>query len=315
SLAWRNIGPHRGGRVVAVAGHPTEKGTFYFGGVGGGVWKTTNAGSHWTNITDGYLTTSAIGAIALAPSDPNVIYVGTGEATIRGNVSHGDGVYRSTDGGQTWTNVGLTDTRHIGDIVVHPHNPDVVYVAALGHACGRNEERGVFRSTDGGDTWEDISRNPGLPQEGIYGKIGGAASPAKSGRVWAIVEHEQGALFRSDDYGETWTRLSEQSGLRGRPWYYMHIYADPSDADTVWVLNTLCWKSIDGGKTFFDIPTPHGDNHDLWIDPEDSNRMIEGNDGGACVTFDGGQTWSSILNQPTAQFYHVTADHRTPYNV
>ena len=373
SLAWRNIGPHRGGRVVAVAGHPTEKGTFYFGGVGGGVWKTTNAGSHWTNITDGYLTTSAIGAIALAPSDPNVIYVGTGEATIRGNVSHGDGVYRSTDGGQTWTNVGLTDTRHIGDIVVHPHNPDVVYVAALGHAWGRNEERGVFRSTDGGkswekvlyksdragavdlaidvtnprivyatifqaqryphalvsggedsgiwrsfdggDTWEEISRKPGLPQEGVYGKIGVAASPAKPGRVWAIVEHEKGALFRSDDYGDTWTRLSEQSGLRGRPWYYMHIYADPSDADTVWVLNTLCWKSIDGGKTFFDIPTPHGDNHDLWIDPEDSNRMIEGNDGGACVTFDGGQTWSSILNQPTAQFYHVTADHRTPYNV
>ncbi|HLT19040.1 MAG TPA: glycosyl hydrolase, partial [Thermomicrobiales bacterium] len=287
SLAWRNIGPHRGGRVVAVAGHPTEKGTFYFGGVGGGVWKTTNAGSHWTNITDGYLTTSAIGAIALAPSDPNVIYVGTGEATIRGNVSHGDGVYRSTDGGQTWTNVGLTDTRHIGDIVVHPHNPDVVYVAALGHAWGRNEERGVFRSTDGGkswekvlyksdragavdlaidvtnprivyatifqaqryphalvsggedsgiwrsfdggDTWEEISRKPGLPQEGVYGKIGVAASPAKPGRVWAIVEHEKGALFRSDDYGDTWTRLSEQSGLRGRPWYYMHIYADPSD--------------------------------------------------------------------------------------
>ncbi|CAN5512403.1 hypothetical protein BH23CHL2_BH23CHL2_14800 [soil metagenome] len=373
SLAWRNIGPHRGGRVVAVAGHPTEKATFYFGGVGGGVWKTTNGGSHWENITDGYLTTAAIGAIAVSQSDPNVIYVGTGEATIRGNVSHGDGIYKSTDSGQSWTNIGLGDTRHIGDIVVHPRDPDTVYVAALGHAWGRNEERGVFRSTnggkdwakvlyksdragavdialdetnprilyatiyqaqrhphalvsggedsgiwrsfDGGDTWEDISRKPGMQQEGIYGKIGVAASPAKPGRVWAIVEHEDGALYRSDDYGDTWKRLSEQSGLRGRPWYYMHIYADPNDAETVWILNGACWKSIDGGKSFSDVPTPHGDNHDLWIDPDDSNRMIEGNDGGACVTFDGARTWSSILNQPTAQFYHVTADHRTPYNV
>ena len=373
SLAWRNIGPHRGGRVVAVAGHPTEKATFYFGGVGGGVWKTTNAGSHWENITDGYLTTSAIGAIAIAPSDPNVIYVGTGEATIRGNVSHGDGVYKSTDGGETWTNVGLSDTRHIGDVVVHPTDPETVYVAALGHAWGKNQTRGVFRTTDGGaswekvlyksnragavdiamdetnprilyatifqaqrhphklesggedsglwrsfdggDSWEDISRKPGMQQEGIYGKIGVAASPAKPGRVWAIVEHANGALYRSDDYGDTWTRLSEQKGLRGRPWYYMHIYADPSDAETVWILNGACWKSIDGGKSFSDIPTPHGDNHDLWIDPEDSNRMIEGNDGGANVTFDGARTWSSILNQPTAQFYHVSADHRTPYNV
>jgi photosystem II stability/assembly factor-like uncharacterized protein len=373
SLAWRNIGPHRGGRVVAVAGHPTEKATFYFGGVGGGVWKTTNAGSHWENITDGYLTTSAIGAIAVSESDPNVIYVGTGEATIRGNVSHGDGVYKSTDGGASWTNVGLSDTRHIGDVIVHPKDPDTVYVAALGHAWGTNEERGVFRSKDGGanwekvlyksdragavdisidasnprilyatifqvqrhphalvsggedsglwrsfdggDNWEDISRKPGMQQEGIYGKIGVAASAAKPGRVWAIVEHEDGALYRSDDYGDTWTRLSEQKGLRGRPWYYMHIYADPSDADTVWILSGTCWKSIDGGKSFADIPVPHGDNHDLWIDPEDSNRMIEGNDGGANVTFDGARSWSTILNQPTAQFYHVAADHRTPYNV
>ncbi|HEY7340197.1 MAG TPA: hypothetical protein VH591_04910 [Ktedonobacterales bacterium] len=379
SLKWRCIGPHRGGRVVAVAGHPTEPGTFYFGGCAGGVWKTTSGGALWEIVSDGYFATSAVGTIAVAPSAPNVIYVGTGEATIRGNVSHGDGVYKSNDGGSSWRNVGLADTRHIGAIVVHPTNPEIAYVAALGHAWGPNAERGVYRtrdggaswqqvlfksenagaidlamdpnqpdivyatiwqtrryphalvsggeesglwrSTDGGDTWEDISRAKGLPSSGIYGKLGVAASPAQPGRVWAIIEaadkdgKDAGGLYRSEDWGGSWERVNDKMDLRKRPWYYMHIYADPRDPDTVWILNLRCWKSTDGGKSFIGVPTPHGDNHDLWIDPRDTNRMIEGNDGGACVTFDGGRTWSSILNQPTAQFYHVVADDRMPYNV
>jgi photosystem II stability/assembly factor-like uncharacterized protein len=379
SLSWRCIGPHRGGRVVAVAGHPTEPGTFYFGGCAGGIWKTTSGGALWEIVSDGYFMTSAVGAIAVAPSSPGVIYVGTGEATIRGNVSHGDGVYKSNDGGSSWRNVGLADTRHIGAIAVHPTNPEIAYVAALGHAWGPNAERGVFRtrdggaswqkvlfksenagavdlamdpnqpdilyatiwqtrryphalvgggeesglwrSTDGGDTWEDISRAKGLPSSGIYGKLGVAASPAQPGRVWAIIEaadkdgKDAGGLYRSEDWGATWERVNDKMDLRKRPWYYMHIFADPRDPDTVWILNLRCWKSTDGGKSFIGVPTPHGDNHGLWIDPRDPNRMIEGNDGGACVTFDGGRSWSSILNQPTAQFYHVVADDQVPYNI
>ncbi len=363
---------------MAVAGHPTEPAVFYFGASAGGVWKTTSGGALWENISDGYFTTAAIGAIAIAPSAPNVLYVGTGEATIRGNVSHGDGVYKSIDGGHSWRNVGLRDSRHIGDIIVHPQNPDIVYVAALGHAWGPSEERGVYRSTnggeswqkvlfksrragavdlamdphnpdvlfasiwqaqrfphalesggedsglwkstDGGSTWTDVSRAKGLPT-GMYGKIGVAVSPARSGRVWALMEaageegKDGGGLFRSDDWGETWENVSPNQELRRRPWYYMHVYADPRDAETVWVLNLSCWKSTDGGKTFFTVPTPHGDNHGLWIDPHNSNRIIESNDGGACVTYDGGRTWSSILNQPTAQFYHVVADDHVPYYV
>ncbi|HET8628523.1 MAG TPA: glycosyl hydrolase [Thermomicrobiales bacterium] len=371
-LEWRCIGPHRGGRVVAVAGDPVDEATFYFGACAGGVWKSTDGGTFWRNVSDGYFNTAAVGAIAVAPSDRNVIYVGTGETTIRGNVSHGDGVYKSTDGGQTWANVGLKETRHIAKIRVHPQNPDVVYVAALGHAWGPNKERGVYRSkdggqtweqvlfrseragaidlsmdpnnprilyaaiweaqrypyklvsggegsgifksTDGGDTWAEISRNQGLPK-GVLGKIGLAVSPAQSGRVWALVEAEDGAVFRSDDGGATWQRLSEESLLRTRAWYYMHIIADPRDPETVWVLNYQCWKSIDAGKTFRQVPTPHGDVHDLWIDPADTRRMILGDDGGACVTFNGAGAWSTQLNQPTAQFYHVAADDRFPYQV
>jgi photosystem II stability/assembly factor-like uncharacterized protein len=371
-LAWRCIGPHRGGRVVAVAGHPTEPMTFYFGACAGGVWKTTDGGRYWTCVSDGFFSTAAIGALAIAESDPNVIYAGTGETTVRGNVSHGDGVYKSTDAGQTWTNVGLADTRHIAKIRVSPVNPDVVYVAALGHIFGPNRERGLYRSKDGGktweqilsngedagaidlsmdphnprilycafwdarrqpwhfrsggpgsslhksidggDTWTDITRNEGLP-EGVLGKIGVAVSPAMPGRVWALVEAKDGALFRSDDSGETWQRVSENGDLRRRAWYYMHVFADPQDADTVWVLNLGCWKSTDGGVTFEGVPTPHGDNHDLWIDPNDPQRMIEGNDGGACVTYNGGISWSTLWNQPTAQFYHVTADNAFPYRV
>jgi photosystem II stability/assembly factor-like uncharacterized protein len=372
SLRWRSVGPHRGGRVVAVAGHPTEPMTFYFGACAGGVWKTTDGGTYWENVSDGFFETAAVGALAVAPSDPSVVYAGTGEACIRGNVSHGDGVYRSTDGGRTWRNVGLRDSRHIGRVRVHPRDPDLVYVAALGHAWGPNRERGVFRSrnggaawepvlfrseragaidlsmdgqnprvlfaamweaqrspwglksggpdsslwrsTDGGGTWADVSRNPGLPR-GVLGRIGVAVSPADGRRVYALIEAEDGALFRSDDGGSTWQRCSEEAGLRGRPWYYMHVFADPTDADTVWVADYALWKSIDGGKTFAEVATPHGDNHDLWIDPADARRMIEGNDGGACVTFNGGQSWSTIYNQPTAQFYHVCADDQRPYRI
>lgn len=372
SLHWRSIGPHRGGRVVAVAGDVRNPLVFYFGACAGGVWKTTDAGITWRNVSDGFFTTAAIGALAVSVSDPNVIYAGTGETSIRNQVSHGDGVYRSTDAGRTWVNVGLRDTRYIGKIQIHPTNPDHVYVAALGHAFGPNDERGVFRSTDGGQTWErvlwrsphtgchdvsmdptnprilyaalwqvqryphalvsggeecglyrstdggdswvEISRKPGLPT-GILGKMGIVASPARAGRVWAVIEAEDGAVFRSDDYGEHWVRLSEEPLLRTRPWYYMHITADTQNPDTVYVQDYSLWKSIDAGATFTRMPTQHGDDHALWIDPHDNQRMIEGNDGGAGVSLDGGATWSSIYNQPTAQFYHVITDDAFPFNV
>jgi photosystem II stability/assembly factor-like uncharacterized protein len=372
ALEWRCIGPYRGGRVVAVAGDPVDPAVFYFGACAGGVWKTTDAGTYWQNVSDGYLHTAAVGAIAVADSDPNVIYVGMGECCIRGDVSHGDGVYRSTDAGQTWTHLGLEDTRHIARIRVHPHNPDLVYVAALGHAYGPNQQRGVFRSTDGGkswdhilfrsgeagaidlsmdsrnprilyaaiwqarrtpwslssggpdsslykstdggETWTELTNNPGLPS-GLKGRIGVAVSPAKPGRVWALVEAENGALFRSDDGGATWQRLSDDRNLQLRFWYYGHVFADPQDPDTVYVLNIQAWKSVDSGRTFTQLTTPHGDNHDLWIDPRHPQRMIEGNDGGACVSFNGGASWSTIYNQPTAQFYHVTTDTRFLYRV
>ena len=372
SLRWRCIGPPRGGRTVAVAGDPDDLPVFYFGACGGGVWKTADAGTYWENVSDGYFNTAAVGAIAVAESDPNVVYAGTGEACIRGNVAHGDGVYRSTDAGKSWTNVGLRDTRHIGRVRIHPANPDLVYVAALGHAYGPNQERGVFRSkdgggaweqvlfrskragavdlsmdpnnprilyatiwqalrqpwhfssggpdcglfrsTDGGDTWEEITRNEGLP-EGLLGRMGVAASPAQSGRVWALIEAEEGGLFRSDDGGDKWERVSDDANLVQRPWYYSHVFADPEDADTAYVLNLKMWKSTDGGRNFDQVTTPHGDNHDLWIDPQNPKRMIEGNDGGACVSLNGGETWSTIYNQLTSQFYHVTTDTQFPYRV
>ena len=372
TLEWRCIGPHRGGRVVAVAGDPHKMTTFYFGACTGGVWKTTDAGVYWENVSDGFFNSAAVGAIAVSDRDPNVVYAGTGEACIRGNVSHGDGVYKSTDAGRTWSHVGLDDTRHIARIRVHPQDPDLVYVAALGHAFGPNEERGVFRSrdggktwdkvlyhhpqagaidlsmdttnprtlyaafwevirtpwgldsggpnsgifrsNDGGDTWQDLSNNPGLP-EGLKGRIGVAVSPARPNRVFALVESKEGGLFRSDDWGDTWELVSEDRNLRQRPWYYMHVFADSQDADTVWVLNLDAHKSVDGGRTFTPVGTPHGDNHDLWIDPRDSQRMIEGNDGGACISLNGGETWSTVLNQPTAQFYHLTTDTQFPYRV
>ncbi|MCH7712412.1 MAG: glycosyl hydrolase [Chloroflexi bacterium] len=372
AMRWRCIGPPRGGRVVAVAGDPEDLAVFYFGACAGGVWKTTDAGTYWENVSDGFFRTSAVGAITVAESDHNVVYAGMGESCIRGDVSYGDGVYRSTDAGKTWSHLGLEDTRHIARIRVHPDNADLVYVAALGHAFGPNSQRGVFRSsdggkswdkvlfrddntgaidlsfdptnprilyaalweaqrtpwslvsggpgsgifksTDGGDSWQELTGNPGLP-EGLKGRIGIAASPAKAGRVWATIEVEDAALFRSDDGGDTWEKVSDNQDIQGRPWYYQHVFADPQDADTVWVLNYQAWKSIDGGKNFQQVTTPHGDNHDLWIDPKNPRRMIEGNDGGACVSFNGGETWSTIYNQLTAQFYHVATDNRFPYRV
>ena len=371
-LEWRQAGPFRGGRVGAVAGDPRERSVFYFGSTGGGVWKTDDAGHYWQNVSDGFFKRASVGAIAVAQSDPNVVYVGMGESCIRGNVSHGDGVYRSTDAGKTWTHLGLERTRHIGKVRIHPEDPETAYVAALGHAHGANPERGlfrtrdggktwkrvlyrseragavdvsidpnnprilyatiweairrpwelvsggegsgIFRSNDGGDTWTEISRAKGLPK-GVLGKIGISASAARGGRVYAIVEAEDGGVYRSDDYGESWTRGSEDRNLRQRAWYYDHIYADPKDPETVWVLNVDAWRSSDGGKTFEQMSIPHGDHHDLWIDPIDTQRMIEGNDGGAVVTLNGGETWSSVYNQATAEFYHVITDTQTPYRI
>ena len=372
ALEWRSIGPYRGGRVVAVAGIPSQPNVYYMGATGGGVWKTVDGGGNWEPVADDYLTAGSIGAIAVAPSDPNVVYVGTGETPIRGNVSPGDGMYKSMDAGKTWTHIGLRDAGQIGHIAVHPRDPDLVYVAVLGHVFGPNEMRGIFRSkdggatwekvlykdensggidvildpnnvrviyaalwqarrmpwamesggpgsglfksTDGGDTWTEISRNEGLP-EGTLGKIGVTVSRVDSDRVWAIVEADDGGVFRSDDAGETWTLVNGERNLRQRAWYYTHIMADPQNLETVYVLNVRFHKSVDGGLTFEQISTPHGDNHDLWIDPNDSQRMIEGNDGGANITYNGGKSWSSIYNQPTAQFYHVITTNHFPYKV
>jgi photosystem II stability/assembly factor-like uncharacterized protein len=371
-LDWRNIGPSRGGRVVAGAGVPGQPNVYYFGGTGGGVWKTTDAGGSWNPMTDGQLGTGSVGAVAVAESDPNVVYVGMGEGCLRGNVSHGDGVYRSTDAGRTWKHLGLASTEQIGRVRVHPKDPDLVYVAAIGHTFGPNPDRGVFRSRDGGRNWEkvlfvdantgavDLAMDPtnprvlyaafwqvrrspwgfesgglgsslwkstdggdtwkklaaeGLPSKGPWGRIGVAVSPARPDRVWAVIEAEDGGVFRSDDAGRTWRRTNEDRRLRQRAWYYTHVFADPKNAEVVYVLNVQFFRSQDGGKTFDRIRVPHGDNHDLWIAPEDPKRMIEGNDGGATVSLDGGANWTSQDNQPTAQFYHVVADDRFPYHV
>lgn len=374
ALRWRSIGPYRGGRVGAVVGDPVKPLVFYFGAVNGGVWKTANAGQSWSNITDGKSDISSVGAIAIAASDPNVIYVGTGEKDLREDLTYGTGVYRSTDGGQSWHSLGLRETHQIGHIRIDPRDPDRVFVAAMGHAFGPNAERGVFRttdggkswqrvlfvddstgaidltmdptnprilfaamwkfqrtpwsmnsgggrsgiwkSTDGGDTWKEISRNTGLPRVPL-GRIGIDVSRTNPRRVYASVEAKDtlGGIFRSDDGGETWEHVNGEQKFNVRMWYYSTLTADPTDENTVYVMNLTVWKSIDGGKSFARVRVPHGDTHALWIDPQDGARMINGNDGGGTVSLDGGTTWSSIYNQPTAQFYHVITDNQWPYRI
>jgi photosystem II stability/assembly factor-like uncharacterized protein len=371
SLQWRSIGPQRGGRSITSAGSSSRPFEYYFGAVGGGVWKTMDGGLTWRPITDGQLKSSSVGAVAVSESNPDVIYLGMGETELRGNIMQGDGVYKSADAGKTWTHIGLADTQAISRIRVHPTNPDIVYVAAFGHPYGKNEERGVFRSkdggktwqkvlyksdhagvvdlcmdphnpqvlfaaiwdanrtswsltsggpdsglyktTDGGDHWTEITRNPGLPK-GIIGKIGVAVSGGDSNRIYAIVENENGGVFSSDDAGATWKQVSEDRRLRQRAFYYSRIYADPKVKDTLYVLNTGFYKSTDGGKTYRTIRTPHGDNHDLWIDPNNPLRMINSNDGGGNVSVNGGQSWTG-QEFPTAQLYHVAVTKDIPYHV
>jgi photosystem II stability/assembly factor-like uncharacterized protein len=371
ALEYRNIGPFRGGRSAAVTGVPGQTATYYFGAAGGGVWGTDDAGQTWRNLSDGYFGGS-IGAVAVSEWDPNVIYAGGGEVTVRGNVSHGNGVWKSLDRGKTWAHMGLADSRHIPRIRIHPKDPNLVYVAALGHLYGPNEERGVYRSkdggatwqrilfanenagavdlvmdpsnprilyastwrirrtpyslesggegcalwksTDGGDTWTEITHSEGLPK-GEVGIIGVSISSVNPERVFAIIEGKQGGVFRSDDGGETWERVNQERKLRQRAWYYSRIYADTQDPDTVYVVNVGFWRSKDGGRTFSRISTPHGDHHDLWIAPSDNQRMAIADDGGAQISFNAGEGWTTYKNQPTAQFYRVTTDDSFPYRV
>ena len=368
-MKYRLVGPFRGGRVLAVAGVPGQSDTYYFGAVAGGMWKTTDGGLNWRPLWDKFPEASpSIGAIAIAPSDPNVIYVGTGEACIRGNIVMGNGVYKSMDAGKTWKYSGLRDTYSIGRMIVDSKDPNLVYVAALGHPFGPNSTRGIFRSRDGGKTWQrilyvddktggvdiqfDLSnshilfagmwqavRKPwtmesGGPGSGLYrsadggdtwaklsgkglpeGTIGriGVATTSNPNRIYALIEAEKGGLFRSDDAGDKWQLVNDDRSYRQRAWYYTHVFADPKNPDVVYILNTGTYRSIDGGKTFTPLRTPHGDNHGFWIDPENTKRMINGNDGGATISTDGGGSWTTLLNQPTAQFYHVIADSRFPY--
>ncbi len=373
-LRYRNIGPHRGGRVTAVAGHRKQPHTFYMGATGGGVWKTTDAGQNWENISDGFFETASIGAIAVAESDPNVIYAGTGSAAIRSNVILGRGVYKSTDAGKTWTHAGLRDAGQIGSVRVDPRDANVAFVAALGQPFGSNAERGVFRTRDGGKTWKKIlfinertgavslAMNPTDPNEiyagawraerkpwtiisggpalecgiykttdggetwkhlsaglpkGLIGKIDIDISAADPKRVYAIMEASDGAsgVYRSDDAGASWSVINKTAGLIARPFYYTYIDVDPKNPDTVYVNNLRFYKSTDGGKTFSAISTPHGDNHGMWINPDNPEIFIQSNDGGANVTLNGGRSWSTIYNQPTAEIYQIAVDNQFPYRV
>ncbi len=370
-MQWRSIGPFRGGRSLAVAGHSSQPNTWYFGATGGGVWKSYDAGEHWQNVSDGYFKYSSVGSLAVAPSDPNVVVAGMGEAEIRGNCATGDGVYRSTDGGLSWKHCGLEGTQTIGAIAIHPLDANVMLVAALGHTFDAHPDRGVYRSTnggqswehvialddttgaidvqydplnprivyagtysarrtpysmssggkrsglwkstDGGEHWENISTKAGLPK-GISGKVCIAPSRAQSGLIWAMIENENGGLFKSVDAGQNWSRVNQDKNIRQRPWYFSRVYAHPSNPDVVYVLNVGWWRSIDGGKSFQGMPSMHGDHHALWIDPNNAQRMILGDDGGAVVTYNGGQTWSK-QDIPTGQFYHVNLDQQFPYRI
>ncbi|GAB5553604.1 MAG: hypothetical protein Sapg2KO_31950 [Saprospiraceae bacterium] len=371
-LKWRNIGPYRGGRSLGSAGSPGRPNEYYFGATGGGLWKTVDGGTEWFPVTDGQVTSSSVGAVAIAETNPDIVYIGMGEVQLRGSITQGDGVYKTTDGGKTWRHLGLKETQAVSRIRIHPTNPDIVYVAALGHPYGANEERGVFRSKDGGNTWEkvlyandkagavdliidrtnpdvlyastwqvyrkawkmwgggpdcklwksldggdtwiDLTKNPGMP-EGPIGKIGVTVSPANPDRVWAIVEANEGGVFRSDDGGWTWERTNDERKLRQRAFYYSRIYADPLDENVVYGLNTRMYKSTDGGRTFdITVSTPHGDNHDLWIDPNNPMRMINSNDGGGNVSINGGKTWTE-QDYITTQLYHVMTTSDVPYHI
>ncbi len=372
SLQWRCIGPYRGGRSAAVTGVPGQPNLYYFGATGGGVWRTTDAGASWENISDGYFGGS-IGAVAVSEYDNNIIYVGGGEKTVRGNVSHGNGMWKSVDAGKSWEHIGLQDSRHITRIRIHPRDPNLVYAAALGHLFGPNEQRGVFRSKDGGETWEkvlfvnneagavdlvldpvnprilyasiwQVKRTPyslesggehsglwkstdggdtwteltqeseGLPK-GVLGIIGVTVSPVNHDRVWAIIEADEGGVYRSDNGGKTWQKINSERKLRQRAWYYTRLYADTKNEDILYVLNVRFHRSKDGGKSYEAIDTPHGDHHDLWISPDNPNHMIVGDDGGAQVSLNGGESWSTYYNQPTAQFYRVSTDNHFPYRI
>ena len=371
ALSWRNIGPFRGGRSVAAVGLPSQPLTYVAGYTGGGLWRTDDAGNSWRNISDGFFKTGSVGAIAVAPSDENVIYVGMGEHAIRGQSStYGDGMYKSTDQGRTWTHIGLATSRQISAVRVHPSNPEVVYVAVQGDRWKGTSDRGIYRTTDGGKTWTqllkgenafsgasdlsmdatnprilyaamwDHQRTPWMVRSGgagsgiwksvdggdtwkrsqeglpkLVGKIGVSVSPANPDRVYAIVEAENGGLFRSDDAGKTWRQMSGDRLIQTRSWYYMNITADPKNAEVVWVSNAPLLKSIDGGRTFANVPATHGDNHGLWINPTNPNYLINANDGGASISLDGGKSWSTQDNQPTSQFYHVAVDDGFPYKL
>lgn len=372
-MRWRSVGPARGGRSIAVAGSAARANEYYFGATGGGVWKTTDFGLNWAPVTDTFLKTSSVGALAVAESNPDVVYAGMGEAAFRGNIIQGDGVYKTTDAGKTWTHMGLADTQIISKIRVHPQNPDIVYAAALGHAYGPNDERGVFRSKDGGKTWEkvlfrsdkagavslsmdphhpdtlyagfwevyrtpwsmesggpgsglfktvdggntwtELTKNPGMPT-GLWGKVGVSVSGADGNRVYALIENEAaGGLYASDDAGATWKLVNDNRNIRQRAFYYTHLTADPIEKDTVYLLNVQFYKSTDGGKTLSPpIRVPHGDNHDLWIAPNDNKRMVQANDGGGNVSVNGGQTWSD-QDYATGQFYNVFTTKHVPYHI
>tara|TARA_B100000609_G_scaffold199127_1_gene200781 strand:- start:1382 stop:4516 length:3135 start_codon:yes stop_codon:yes gene_type:complete len=374
SLEWKFAGPYRGGRSTAVSGVISKPYTFYMGTTGGGVWKTTDAGNNWKNISDGQITVGSIGAISVSESDENVIYVGTGSADPRGNISIGNGIYKSVDSGENWEFIGLPKAGLIGKIEIHPRNSDIVYVAALGNIFGPNAERGIYKTVDGGKNWEkvyfisnktgarDVEINPdneneilasfwtvqrkpwtlvdgsdeggvfmskdagkswkklteGLPK-GLTGKIQVEYSPANSSRLWAMIQaqkEEEGGLYRSDDGGKTWSRINRDHKLRQRGWYYSHINADPVNENIIYASNTGFYKSVDGGKTFDErLYTQHGDNHGVWINPNDNKIMINCNDGGANVSLNGGETWSTQLNQPTPEFYRLTVDNQFPFRM